>query len=228
MAKHRIPNANKENVTCKGPYDMFCADEDEESREAIAMEEPNDVPSMAMMRTLIDVKESMMKKMNEMTKSIEENNKRTKKMVEEMRDQMKEMNKKMDKMILKDEAEGMINKAQQDFVKEAKRELRDARKPLEDRTENKDMKSYNNVTKKRKEGAIVIRPNKQQESEVTKKVIKEKVDIKSMHVGISRFRKGNNGKHFILFSLSLSLSSSLPLSSLIACKDIATMTDVNQ
>jgi len=38
-----------------------------------------------------------------------------------------------------------------------------------------------------------VRPKKQQESKETKKVIKEKVDIKSMHVGISRFRKGNNG-----------------------------------
>jgi len=55
------------------------------------------------------------------------------------------------------------------------------------------MKSYSEMTKRRKEGAIVVRPNKQQESEVTKKVIKEKVDIKSMHVEISRFRKGNNG-----------------------------------
>jgi len=108
MAKHRIPNANKENVTCKGPYDMFCADEDEESREAILMEEPNGILSMAMMRRLIDINESMKEKMKEMKKSIEENNKRTKKMEEEM----KEMNKIMNKMILKDEAKGMINKAQ--------------------------------------------------------------------------------------------------------------------
>jgi len=53
------------------------------------------------------------------------------------------------------------------------------------------------VTKRRKEGAIVIRPNKQQESEVTKKVIKEKVDTKNMHVGISRFRKSNDGAMLI-------------------------------
>jgi len=85
-------------------------------------------------------------------------------MEEEMRDEMKEMNKKIDKMILKNEAEGMINKVQQDFVKEAKRELREARKPLENRTETRDTKSYSEVTKRRKEEAIVVRPNKQQES----------------------------------------------------------------
>jgi len=117
-----------------------------------------------MMRRLININENMKEKMKEMKKSIEENNKRTKKMEEEM----KEMTKIINKMILKDEAEGMINKAQQDFVKEAKWELREARKPLESRTENRDTKSYSDVTKRRKEGAIAIRPNKQQESEVTK------------------------------------------------------------
>jgi len=124
-----------------------------------------------------------------MKESIEENNKRTKKMEQEM----KEMKEIMNKMILNDEAEGMINKVQQVFVKEAKRELKEARKPPEDRTENRVMKSYSDVTSERKEGAIVVRPIEQQESDVTKKVIKEKVDIKSMHIGISRFRKGNNG-----------------------------------
>jgi len=67
MTKHRIPNANKENVTCKGPYDMFYADEDEESREAISMEDstPNGVLSMAMMKTLIDINKSMKEEMKE-------------------------------------------------------------------------------------------------------------------------------------------------------------------
>jgi len=49
------------------------------------------------------------------------------------------------------------------------------------------------VIKGRKERSIIVRPKKQQESEKTKNVIKEKVDIKNMHMGISRFRKGNNG-----------------------------------
>jgi len=116
----------------------------------------------------MDINKSMNEKMKE---SMEENNKRTKKMEEEM----KEMKKIINKMILKDKAEGMIK----------------ARKPLEDRTEYRVTKS--DVTKGRKEGVIVVRPQKQQESEETKKVIKEKVDIKNMHAGISRLRKGNNG-----------------------------------
>jgi len=157
MAKHRSSDANKEIVTCKGPYDIFCADDDEESKEAISTEEPSDVLSVAMVKRLMDINESMKEEMKEMKKSIEENNKRTKKMEEEM----KEMNKKMNKMTLKDDAEEMINKAQQDFVKEAKRELREARRPPEGRTENRETKSYSEMTKRRKEGAIVVRPNKQ-------------------------------------------------------------------
>jgi len=59
---------------------------------------------------------------------MEENNKRTKKMEEQMKEMKesidennKNMKEIMNKMILKDEAEGMINKVQQDFLKEAKR-----------------------------------------------------------------------------------------------------------
>jgi len=154
MAKYRISDANKENVTCKEPYDMFCVDDEEESREAISMEEPSDVLSMR--RRLMDINESMKEKMKEMKESIKENNKRTKNMQEEM----KEMKEIMNKIILKDEAKGMINKVQQDFIKEAKRELREARKPLEDRTENRVTKSYSDVTNGRKERTIVVRLKK--------------------------------------------------------------------
>jgi len=55
MTKHRSPNANKENVTCKGPYDIFYADEDEGSRETISTEEPNDVLTVAMAKRLMDI-----------------------------------------------------------------------------------------------------------------------------------------------------------------------------
>jgi len=60
MTKHRSSNANKENVTCKGPYDIFYADEDEGSRETISTEEPSDVLTVAMAKRLMDINESMM------------------------------------------------------------------------------------------------------------------------------------------------------------------------
>lgn len=55
-------------------------------------------------------------------------------------------------------------------------------------------KSYSETAKKKKkENIIIIKPNVQQESEATKKLIKEKVDIKNMAMGITKFRKGSKG-----------------------------------
>ncbi|KYN08836.1 hypothetical protein ALC57_19057, partial [Trachymyrmex cornetzi] len=39
---------------------------------------------------------------------------------------------------------------------------------------------------------LIVKPKMQQESETTKKLIKEKVDIKSMAMGITKLRKGSN------------------------------------
>jgi len=63
---------------------MFCTDDDEESRKAISMEKPSGVLSVAMVRRLMNINESMKEKMKEMKESMEENNKRTKKMEESM------------------------------------------------------------------------------------------------------------------------------------------------
>ncbi|XP_071580811.1 uncharacterized protein, partial [Temnothorax nylanderi] len=49
------------------------------------------------------------------------------------------------------------------------------------------------VKEKKKENVIIVKPFKQQESETTKKLIKEKVDIKNLAVGITKLRKGSKG-----------------------------------
>lgn len=55
-------------------------------------------------------------------------------------------------------------------------------------------RSYSEATKeKKKENVIIIKPKMQQESEITKKLIKEEVDIKNMAMGITKLRKGSNG-----------------------------------
>lgn len=40
---------------------------------------------------------------------------------------------------------------------------------------------------------IIVKPKKQQESETTKKAVKEKINITNMAVGITKLRKGNKG-----------------------------------
>lgn len=53
---------------------------------------------------------------------------------------------------------------------------------------------YSDIVKeKKKENVIIIKPKTQQESEATKKMIKEKVDIKNMEVGITKLRRGGGG-----------------------------------
>lgn len=47
--------------------------------------------------------------------------------------------------------------------------------------------------KKKKENIIIVKPKIQQESETTKKVIKEKVDIKKMPMGITKLRRAREG-----------------------------------
>lgn len=55
-------------------------------------------------------------------------------------------------------------------------------------------KTYSGAVKeKKKEKVIIIKPKEKQESEATKKTIKEKVDIKNMAVGVTRLKKGSNG-----------------------------------
>jgi len=110
LTKHKISDANKENVTCKEPYDMFFADDDEELRETVLIEEPSNGlgPLVAMVRRLMDTNERMVnmnERMNEKMKGINE--------------KMKEMKKMMNKMTHKDEVKGMINKVRQELVKEA-------------------------------------------------------------------------------------------------------------
>lgn len=55
-------------------------------------------------------------------------------------------------------------------------------------------RSYSQAVKDNaKESIIIVKPIREQESEVTKQVVKEKVDIRNMAVGITKLRKGGKG-----------------------------------
>lgn len=54
-------------------------------------------------------------------------------------------------------------------------------------------RSYSDAVKeKKKENTIIIKPKIQQESEATKKLVKEKIDIKNMAMKITEKRKQGN------------------------------------
>lgn len=55
-------------------------------------------------------------------------------------------------------------------------------------------RSYSELVKeKEKESIVIIKPKIEQESTVTKKLVKEKVDIKNLPVGITKVKKRNKG-----------------------------------
>lgn len=57
-----------------------------------------------------------------------------------------------------------------------------------------EIKSYSKAVKeKKKESILIVKPKTEQESEKTKKMVKEKVDIKNLAVGITKIKKGGKG-----------------------------------
>lgn len=54
-------------------------------------------------------------------------------------------------------------------------------------------KSYSEAVKEKKESILIVKPKKEQESETTRKIVKEKVNIKDLAVGITKLRKGGKG-----------------------------------
>jgi len=59
-----------------------------------------------------------------------------------------------------------------------------------------DQKSYSETVKEKKESILIVKPKRKQESKTTKKVVKEKVHIKNLAVGITKLRKG--GKETVI------------------------------
>jgi len=59
-------------------------------------------------------------------------------------------------------------------------------------TRDKDKRNYNEVMKDNKNKRRIILVKPQQNNEDTEKIIKEKVDIKRMKMGVLKFKKGTN------------------------------------
>lgn len=58
-------------------------------------------------------------------------------------------------------------------------------------TKDKSKRSYSDVTKdNKKENIMIVKPKTQQDSKETEKIIKAKVDIKNMNIGVTKFRTG--------------------------------------
>lgn len=97
----------------------------------------------------------------------------------------------------KNEVKSMIREIVKHELEEIKQELKILEKNVLGRvgeTKGNALKSFADaVIGKKKESVIVVKPKNHQESETTKKVVKEKINITDMAVGITKLKKGNKG-----------------------------------
>jgi len=101
-----------------------------------------------------------------------------------------------DETVCKKEVKTVIKEVVREELSNIKQELEDLRKMIREginRSTESGHSSYSEAVKKKKENIIIIKPKTQQESETTKEVIKEKVDIRNMSMGITKLRKGREG-----------------------------------
>ncbi|RLU19812.1 hypothetical protein DMN91_008371 [Ooceraea biroi] len=104
-----------------------------------------------------------------------------------------------DEMVCKKEIKLMIKEVVQEELRDIRRELSEMKQKIQGEIVDlgaggTTQRSYSNIVKeKAKESIIIVKPKVQQGSENTKKVIKEKINIKNIAVRITKMRKGNKG-----------------------------------
>lgn len=140
----------------------------------------NDVKMDWLMRAVREIKEEMVckKEMRSMFKEVVRSG------LEEIKQELKKEIKSMIREIVKSE------------LGEIKQELQTMKEEVQGRVGNvgNEPKSYAGaVVGRKRESVMIVKPKKQQESEMTKKLVKENINITDMAVGITKLRKGNNG-----------------------------------
>lgn len=102
-----------------------------------------------------------------------------------------------DEVACKNEIKTMIAKIIREELETFRRELDEVKRNIQEKTTGitgNGLGRYSEAVKnKKKESILIVQPIKEQESETTKKLVKEKVDIKKMEVGITKLRKGSKG-----------------------------------
>lgn len=98
-----------------------------------------------------------------------------------------------DEVACKSEIKTMITQIIREELKTFRRELEEVKRNIEEKTTGRTGSYSEAVKNKKKESILIVQPKREQESEATKKLVKEKVDIKKLEVGITKLKKGNKG-----------------------------------
>ncbi|XP_071579731.1 uncharacterized protein [Temnothorax nylanderi] len=186
VIKHKIYNRGNELVKCAGPFDEFSIGNDKveinkkttttsgSGRDRLGSTgsggSASNTSGSANKSSGVDVKIDWLVKT-----------------VKEMRDEM----------ACKKEIKTIIKEIVREELQSIKLEFEELRRSIQEEIKGSPgdaPRSYcEAVRSKKKESVIIVKPKNQQESEATKKLVKDRVDIKNLGVGITRLRKGNNG-----------------------------------
>lgn len=188
LTRHKIFDRNHELVSCPGPFEKFVAESEADMKKASAgtgssRDRLGSTGSTGSFTTSssgnrisgvngssIDVKIDWLIKT-----------------VKEIKDET----------ACKKEMRIMVKEIVRDELGSIKQELGDLRRMIQEGAYGSSggtKRSYSEAVKeKKKENIIIVKPKMQQESEETKKLIKEKVDIKNMAMGITKLKKGSKG-----------------------------------
>ena len=183
--KHKIYNVNQELVACPGPFEKIIVESDKEAdmkKSSTATGSSRDrlgstgsIGSCSGSRRL-DVSGSLNidGKIDWIIKTIKEIKNET---------------------TCKNEIKMIIKEVVREELGNMKQELNELRNMIQGRADTiTGGRSYSETVKeKKKENVIIIKPKEQQESEATKNIVKEKIDIKKLPIGISKLRKGGKG-----------------------------------
>jgi len=194
VVKHKVYDTNRELIPCAGPFEEFFVENSQEAnmKKAPAMAESNrertgstgsigstgsfTTPSSGNKSSGISGSTGIDIKIDYLIRTVKEIK---------------------DETACKKEVKMMIKEVVREELGNIKQELEQLRRMIQGVTREPTsgtQRSYSEAVKEMKrENVIIVKPIMEQESETTKKLIKEKVDIKNMAMGITKLRKGSKG-----------------------------------
>ncbi|KAL6260851.1 hypothetical protein P5V15_008380 [Pogonomyrmex californicus] len=174
--KHKIIDRNQEYVPCKGPFEEFLTDSEKAPAPA-GRDRTSSTGSTG--STGVFTTSSSGNKGSSIDIKIDW----IIRTVKEIKDET----------VRKNEIKIMIKEVVQEELGSVKQEMENLKKiiqGIEYGSKGGTQRSYSEAVKeKKKESLIIVKPKLQQESEDTKKMIKEKVDIKNMAMGVTKLKK---------------------------------------
>ncbi|RLU18849.1 hypothetical protein DMN91_009207, partial [Ooceraea biroi] len=189
--KHRVYNKHQELLKCEGPFEEINIESDKEDmRRAVTGGNSEERKGFVEFTGVAGVGASVSGS-SKKPLSIDIKIDWLMETVKEMKDEV--AGKKELRVMIRE-----IISSELEIVKqELKQEIYELRKKIQggitEVTENTHRSYSDVVLERKKESVIIVQSKKQQESEVTRKLVKERIDVKNMAVGITQLRKGNKG-----------------------------------